>query len=59
MQLDYERYKSRAEKLEHNAKRSDRENIALAKHQVDLESAQRVSFRSRGLFMLQDLNRYH
>ncbi|KIW00624.1 uncharacterized protein PV09_07819 [Verruconis gallopava] len=37
--LDYERYKSRVEKLEKNTKRTDRENSALSKHQMDLASA--------------------
>jgi hypothetical protein len=37
--LDYERYKSRAEAVEKKSKRSDRENVALAKHKIDLESA--------------------
>lgn len=41
--LDYERYKSRAEAVEKKSSRSDRENTALAKHKIDLESATAVS----------------
>lgn len=37
--VDYERYKSRAENLQKKKTRSDRENTALAKHEVDLERA--------------------
>ena len=41
--LDYERYRSRSDKLEKQTKRTDRENTALAKHQIDLTSATAVS----------------
>jgi hypothetical protein len=40
--LDYERYKSRTENLEKKSNRSDRENTALGKHQVDYASATAV-----------------
>ncbi|KAE9986106.1 hypothetical protein BLS_000039 [Venturia inaequalis] len=40
--LDYERYKSRTEAVEKKSNRSDRENTALAKHRIDLESATAV-----------------
>lgn len=40
--LDYERYKSRVENLEHKSQRSDRENTALSKHRVDYEAATAV-----------------
>jgi amphiphysin len=43
--LDYERYKSRVESAEKKTKRSDRDNTALAKHKVDLDSATVVSMR--------------
>lgn len=36
-QVDYERYKSRCEALQKKDTRSERENQALAKHEVDLE----------------------
>ncbi|KAK7548061.1 hypothetical protein IWX49DRAFT_613765 [Phyllosticta citricarpa] len=35
--LDYERYKSRAEKLENSANRSARDDSALAKHRIDMD----------------------
>ncbi|EUC45112.1 hypothetical protein COCMIDRAFT_96441 [Bipolaris oryzae ATCC 44560] len=35
--VDYERYKSRCETLQNKKTRSERENSALAKHEVDLE----------------------
>ncbi|KAK0644989.1 Regulator of cytoskeleton and endocytosis [Lasiodiplodia hormozganensis] len=35
--LDYERYKSRVEKLENQANRSARDESALAKHRIDME----------------------
>lgn len=38
-QVDYERYKGRAEALQKKKTRSDRENTALAKHEADLERA--------------------
>ena len=38
-QLDYERYKSRCEALQKKDKRSDRENIALSKHESDLAAS--------------------
>ncbi|ORY05162.1 hypothetical protein BCR34DRAFT_572174 [Clohesyomyces aquaticus] len=37
--IDYERYKSRAETLQRKTNRSDRENIALNKHEADLAKA--------------------
>ncbi|KAJ4363445.1 hypothetical protein N0V83_009738 [Neocucurbitaria cava] len=37
--VDYERYKSRCEALQKKKTRSERENAALAKHEVDLERA--------------------
>jgi len=37
--LDYERYKSRVESSEKKSKRSDRDNTALTKHQIDLDAA--------------------
>ena len=40
--LDYERYKSRTESLQSKTKRSDRENAALSKHQMDLSTATAV-----------------
>jgi dsDNA-specific endonuclease/ATPase MutS2 len=40
--LDYERYKSRTESLEKKTKRTDRENTALGKHQIDLSAATAV-----------------
>lgn len=40
--LDWERYKSRTEAIERKGSRSERDNVALAKHQVDLEVSQRV-----------------
>jgi amphiphysin len=41
--LDYERYKGRVEAVEKKSSRSDRENNALAKHRIDLDSATAVS----------------
>jgi hypothetical protein len=41
--LDWERYKSRTENLERKANRSERENTALGKHQIDYASATAVS----------------
>jgi hypothetical protein len=38
-QVDYERYKSRVEALQNKKTRSDRDNVALNKHEVDLERA--------------------
>ncbi|KAF2100811.1 hypothetical protein NA57DRAFT_54884 [Rhizodiscina lignyota] len=35
--LDYERYQSRVDAVEKKTRRSDRENTALAKHQIDLD----------------------
>lgn len=40
--LDYERYKGRTEAVEKKSARTDRENIALSKHKIDLESATAV-----------------
>ncbi|KAH7408795.1 hypothetical protein DE146DRAFT_388532 [Phaeosphaeria sp. MPI-PUGE-AT-0046c] len=37
--VDYERYKSRCEALQNKKTRSDRDNTALNKHEVDLERA--------------------
>ncbi|KAJ9639565.1 hypothetical protein H2199_006600 [Coniosporium tulheliwenetii] len=37
--LDYERYKSRVEHIEKKDKRSDRDNVALAKQQIEFEHA--------------------
>lgn len=37
--LDYERYKSRKESLERKAGRSERENTALSKHEIDYAAA--------------------
>jgi amphiphysin len=48
-QVDYERYKSRCEALQNKKARSDRENIALGKHEVDLE-------RSTHAYQLADEN---
>jgi amphiphysin len=39
-QVDYERYKSRCDALQKKKARSDRENIALNKHEADLERSQ-------------------
>lgn len=41
-QVDYERYKSRCEALQKKKTRSDRENIALSKHESDLERSQQA-----------------
>jgi amphiphysin len=41
-QVDYERYKSRCDALQKKKTRSDRENIALAKHEADLERSQQA-----------------
>jgi len=49
MQVDYERYKSRCEALQNKKARSDRENTALNKHEVDLE-------RSTHAYQLADEN---
>ncbi|KAG9198738.1 hypothetical protein G6514_009688 [Epicoccum nigrum] len=38
--VDYERYKSRCDALQKKKTRSDRENVALAKHEADLERSQ-------------------
>lgn len=42
--LDYERYKHRVEGVEKKQKRTDRENAALAKHNIDLSDATVVSY---------------
>ncbi|KAL6705452.1 hypothetical protein ACN47E_006717 [Coniothyrium glycines] len=47
--VDYERYKSRCEALQKKATRSERENTALAKHEMDLE-------RSTHAYQLADEN---
>jgi len=44
--LDYERYKGRVEAVEKKSSRSDRENTALAKHRIDLDSATAVSCKT-------------
>jgi amphiphysin len=41
-QIDYERYKSRCEALQNKKTRSDRDNVALGKHEVDLEKSTHV-----------------
>ena len=46
LKLDYERYKSRVDHAEKKTNRSDRENTALSKHQIDLERATQVSRKS-------------
>jgi amphiphysin len=48
-QVDYERYKSRCEALQNKKTRSDRDNVALGKHEVDLE-------RSTHAYQLADEN---
>ncbi|KAF2426540.1 hypothetical protein EJ08DRAFT_593457 [Tothia fuscella] len=40
--LDYERYRGRVDSVEKKNKRTDRENVALAKHNVDLGNATAV-----------------
>ena len=40
--MDYERYKSRCDALQKKKTRSDRENVALNKHEVDLERSQQA-----------------
>ncbi|KAF1942792.1 hypothetical protein EJ02DRAFT_453884 [Clathrospora elynae] len=47
--IDYERYKSRCETLQNKKTRSERENHALAKHEIDLE-------RSTQAYQLADEN---
>ncbi|KAF2028201.1 hypothetical protein EK21DRAFT_70311 [Setomelanomma holmii] len=47
--VDYERYKSRCEALQNKKSRSDRDNIALNKHEADLE-------RSTHAYQLADEN---
>ncbi|KAF2845557.1 hypothetical protein T440DRAFT_522572 [Plenodomus tracheiphilus IPT5] len=47
--VDYERYKSRCEALQKKGTRTERENHALAKHEVDLE-------RSTSAYQLSDEN---
>lgn len=42
-QLDWERYKGRTEALEHKSSRSERDNNALMKHQIDLEASAKVT----------------
>jgi amphiphysin len=42
LQVDYERYKGRCETLQNKKSRSDRENIALNKHEADLERSTHV-----------------
>jgi amphiphysin len=49
LKVDYERYKSRCEALQNKKTRSERENHALAKHEVDLE-------RSMHAYQLADEN---
>lgn len=43
VQLDFERYQGRADTAQKKTKRSERENVALAKHEVDLARAKEVS----------------
>lgn len=45
--LDFERYKSRVDSSHNKTKRSDRENIAMAKHETDLAQATVVCGISR------------
>jgi hypothetical protein len=52
MQLDYERYTNRAESLRKKTKRSDRENVALAKHEADVERSTYVRGRRATRAML-------
>lgn len=44
IKLDWERYKGRVDSLEKKVRRTDREDVALGKHQADLEVAQAVCF---------------
>jgi vancomycin resistance protein YoaR len=51
--LDWERYKGRVDSLEKKVRRTDREDIALAKHQADYALAQAVcSTASLGIFVM-------
>jgi hypothetical protein len=45
-QSDYERFQSKVDGLIHKPKRSDRENVNLAKAEADLSTAKEVSRHS-------------
>jgi len=60
--LDYERYKGRVESVEKKQKRTDRDNTALAKHNIDLSKAEAVRalpFRREHVQKLTSSQAYH